>query len=52
MTTPALLRQWVELAQPSRQTIREALESVRLRANFSIGPKHSLYDWWQSYVEA
>ena len=48
LTTPALLRQWVELAQPSRQIIRDTLESVRLRANYNVGPKHSLYAWWQS----
>lgn len=50
VTTPALLRQWVEAQQPAAHEVRDTLEAVRLRANFAIGPKHGLYAWWQSWA--
>ena len=50
VTTPALLRRWVEARQPAAREVRDTLEAVRLRANFAIGPKHSLYAWWQSWL--
>jgi predicted nucleic acid-binding protein len=50
VTTPALLRRWAEAGQPAAHEVRDTLEAVRLRANFSIGAKHSLYAWWQSWL--
>jgi hypothetical protein len=50
VTTPALLRRWVETRKPAAPEVRDTLEAVRLRANFAIGPKHTLYAWWQSWL--
>lgn len=48
ISTPQLLRHWVERAQPTADVVRRALRDVESRANYLVGQRHPLYAWWQA----
>lgn len=48
ITTPEFLKHWVDTEYPVRETVKQALEQVRIQGNYIIGKKHPLYDWWHS----
>jgi hypothetical protein len=50
LTTPELLRHWVDTAHPSADDIRATLEKVQIVGRYTIGQKHPLYSWWQSLL--
>lgn len=52
ISTPELLKHWVDTAAPPPETVRYALENVRIGAKYSPGPSHPLFGWWNSSLEA
>jgi len=51
ITTPALMRGWVEKTNPPRGEIAAALRRIRTRAVYLPGTNHSEYEWWAQYSE-
>jgi hypothetical protein len=48
ISTPELFKHWQETKRPSPAVLRETLLAVELRANYLVGPRHPLYEWWQA----
>ena len=51
VSTPELLKHWVDTSSPSAGSIRDALTNIRTRARYAPGRDHALYVWWQSYFK-
>jgi hypothetical protein len=51
VTTPELIKHWVDTAAPPFNKVRSALQQVRLRARYEPSQRHLLYTWWQAYVQ-
>ena len=47
VTTPELIKHWVDTIHPPADVIRAALRNVRIRARYEPHRTHMLYDWWQ-----
>ncbi len=50
ITTPELIRFWVDAAMLPPDQIRAVLQRVRIRARYEPGTKHPLYHWWRAHV--
>lgn len=50
LSTPELLRHWVEISKPTGQEIKGALERVRMIGRYQIGTNHELFLWWQAQL--
>jgi predicted nucleic acid-binding protein len=50
ITTPELLKHWVDKVIPPKEEVRQVLERIRIIGNYSISKKHHLYAWWQSWL--
>lgn len=50
VTTPDLIKTWVDSAVPPDEMIRAAVRDIRTRAKYVPGPKHSLRNWWISFT--
>ncbi len=48
ITTPELLRYWVDAIEPSSEMVRIALQNIRRKARYEPHPKHPLCDWWRA----
>ena len=51
ITTPELIKDWVDTTHPSFEIIHATLQRIRARARYEPHPKHRLYDWWQKRKE-
>lgn len=50
ITTPDVIKLWVDKVSPSDSQISAALQSIRDRARFLPGRSVPLYDWWIGYL--
>ncbi len=51
LTTPAIVRRWVEQLGPSARDVLAALIAIRDRARLLPGRHDPLYDWWMDWME-
>jgi len=51
ISTPELIKHWVDTVKPADAVARLALEDVRFGAKYTPGKTHILYDWWHSYED-
>ena len=49
ISTPELIKHWVDTMNPPDDIVRLALDDVRLGAKYAPGNTHVLYNWWRSY---
>jgi len=47
LSTPELVRHWVEQERPSAGAVREVLARIRRRARYAPGRNHPLARWWE-----
>ena len=47
VTTPDLIKHWVEFSKPAPEILREALRSIRINGHYEPSRRHPLYEWWQ-----
>lgn len=50
LSTPELLKHWVNTSNPSLEVVREALQNVQTQASYRPSVTHALHVWWQSIV--
>ncbi len=50
ISTPELIKHWVDTMNPSDDIVRLALEDVRAGARYAPGRQHPLYDWWHGFT--
>lgn len=48
LSTPELLKHWVETAKPKPNSIKNALHNIENRANYLLGRQHPFYTWWET----
>jgi len=48
ITTPELIKYWVDTTNPPLDVIRVTLQKIRTKARYEPDLKHTLYDWWQN----
>ena len=48
ITTPELIKYWVDTSNPPLDVIRVTLQKIRTKARYEPDLKHTLYDWWQN----
>lgn len=46
ISTPGLIKHWVEVTQPAREVVRSALLRIQSQAHYRPGKLHPLWDWW------
>ncbi len=46
ITTPELMKIWVDIAKPSSRAVHDALRCIELRARYRPGVRHALHPWW------
>lgn len=51
ISTPELIKYWVDTANPPFETVCIALQKIRVRARYEPNLRHKLYLWWQKYKE-
>lgn len=49
ITTPELIKYWVDTANPPFDVVCQALNQIRTRARYEPNLRHKLYLWWQKY---
>lgn len=49
ISTPDLLKYWVDATHPQLTLIRTILENIRIRARYKPHEEHHLYRWWKQY---
>lgn len=47
ITTPDLIKYWVDRVNLPQDQIRDVLQSVRVRARYEPGGRHPLCNWWR-----
>jgi predicted nucleic acid-binding protein len=47
LSTPELIKYWVDVINPSLKELRDALRDVGDRARYQPDVQHPLYKWWQ-----
>ncbi len=47
ITTPELIKHWVDTYHPPQENVSAALRTIRIRARYEPHRTHTLYDWWQ-----
>ena len=50
ITTPDVMKRWVEIVQPADDEVRGALQCIYDYAKFFPPKRSSLYEWWMSYL--
>lgn len=48
ISTPELMKHWAETAQPEPTILSNALRDVENRANYLVGQRRPLYEWWEA----
>lgn len=51
LSTPAIMKNWIEAQSVPREVAAEALQGIENHARFRLKTSHELYDWWQSILE-
>lgn len=46
ISTPELIKYWVDTTHPSNEVVRVTLQNVWLRARYKPHDQHPLYEWW------
>jgi predicted nucleic acid-binding protein len=49
ITTPELIKYWVDTTEPSPEVINQCLQNILFGASYHPAKKHHLYNWWQTY---
>lgn len=49
ISTPELIKYWVDTTNPPLETVCAALQLIRVRARYEPHLRHKLYLWWQTY---
>lgn len=47
ISTPEIIKHWADSHNPSSETIKTTLKSIRLRGRYFPDKQHPLYSWWQ-----
>jgi hypothetical protein len=47
VTTPELIKAWVEIVGPPQAAVTSLIENIQRRANYKPSSRHPLYEWWQ-----
>ncbi len=50
LTTPELMKIWVDNAKPTVEAASDALRNIELRARYRPGVRHTLYTWWNQIL--
>ncbi|WP_201365859.1 hypothetical protein [Dictyobacter formicarum] len=50
ISTPALIKYWMECASPSAQKVTQAIKNISARARYLPQRTHPLSSWWKSYL--
>ncbi|MBA3947634.1 MAG: hypothetical protein H0X37_24150 [Herpetosiphonaceae bacterium] len=50
ISTPELIKHWVDAMNPADAVVRLALEDVRAGARYAPGRQHPLYEWWHGFT--
>jgi len=48
ISTPQLIRAWVDMTHPDEDEVVEVLKNIRLRARYEPGANHPLNAWWHA----
>ncbi|MCP5098743.1 MAG: hypothetical protein GY943_24595 [Chloroflexi bacterium] len=48
ISTPEIIRHWNETTNPEAEILRQAIINIEQRANYLLGKRHPLFEWWQS----
>ena len=48
LSTPDLMKHWVDLATPSLEKVRTALQNIENRGDYKPHVGHRLHGWWQA----
>ena len=48
LSTPELIKYWVDIAIPSPEDVRTALQNVEVKGRYKPHKTHRLYSWWQA----
>ncbi len=49
ISTPELIKYWVDTTNPPLEAVCAALQQIRVRARYEPNLRHKLYLWWQNY---
>jgi hypothetical protein len=49
ITTPELLKYWVDATSQPFEVVSQALHKIRIRARYEPNLRHKLYLWWQKH---
>lgn len=49
ISTPELIKHWVDITAPADHVVRLTLEEIRLGGQYRPGRQHPLYEWWRTY---
>jgi hypothetical protein len=52
MSTPEILKRWVDRDAPTEQTLSETLLRIKQRARYLPGVRDPLFDWWMAHLPA
>ena len=47
ISTPEIMKHWQENGKPEADVFQWAIVAVEKRANYLLGRRHPLYEWWQ-----
>jgi hypothetical protein len=50
LSTPELLKHWVDTHNPPIEVVCEALQNIQTHARYKPPATHALYAWWQAIV--
>jgi predicted nucleic acid-binding protein len=48
ITTPELVKHWVDTYDPAPEEIRQVLRSIREQGKYQPNKRHLLYEWWEN----
>lgn len=48
VSTPELIKHWIECEKPAQDLVSQVISNIETRANYLVGKKHPLYEWWQT----
>ena len=52
ISTPEIIKHWQENGKPSTDILRQAIINIEKRANYLLGSRHPLCEWWQLCKES
>lgn len=51
ISTPEIIKHWQENRKPKADILRQTIIDIERKANFLLGSRHPLYEWWQACKE-